>query len=300
MTVDIATTVLVPAAVPQGAAAGAGAYDLVDLATARDELALKPSDVSNDVWLARAINQVSRAIRNHCNRVFQIEQVEDRALIQQDPYPYQTPGGFPSLALSRWPLANFALSSLATPALAGDATLSVTGTPLAGIVSGPGLAIGTTASVVNGTVLIAPAAAAPMPAGTPIAFGIEVRQTLSSNAGVPHEQVLAADRDYRIDADRGLLTRLDAFTGTARNWEAAPVTITYSAGYATLPEDVAYAALRWLRLRYSERARDPLLKSVEQPGIGTETYWVGGPPGSGGIPEEIADLLANYRVPVVG
>jgi hypothetical protein len=43
-------------------------------------------------------------VRVHCNRVFVPELVRDQFDIQQDPYPYQTPGGFAQLQLSRWPV----------------------------------------------------------------------------------------------------------------------------------------------------------------------------------------------------
>jgi hypothetical protein len=53
-------------------------------------------------------------------------------------------------------------------------------------------------------------------------------------------------------------------------------------------------------MRNSAQGRDPLLKSREQPGIGTETYWIGTVPGvKGALPEEVTDLLdGKYRVPV--
>jgi hypothetical protein len=64
---------------------------------------------------------------------------------------------------------------------------------------------------------------------------------------------------------------------------------------------VVEAALRWLSMRWSARGRDPMLKSRTQPGIGEEVFWVGGPPMSGAVPEEIAGRLdGTYRVPVIG
>jgi hypothetical protein len=62
--------------------------------------------------------------------------------------------------------------------------------------------------------------------------------------------------------------------------------------------DVVVAALRWIVLRWSERSRDPMLKAEQTPLGGTKSFWVGGPPMSGGVPQEIASLLDSYRQPV--
>lgn len=62
---DVVTTVL----------ATAKTYDLTDLATVKDELAL--TDTSKDAWLARALTQVSRSMMSATNRVFAPEYVQD-------------------------------------------------------------------------------------------------------------------------------------------------------------------------------------------------------------------------------
>lgn len=290
MTVEMLTTVV----------ATASTYNLVDLDTVKAEIAIDPTDTTKDDWLNRSIGQVSRSIRSYCNRVFQQELIRDIAYIQQDPYPYQTPGGVSPLQLSRYPIALLAILTLATAAKIGDTLLDFgSGAGSAGIVSGPGLKPGTTAGFVGPTLTLNTPVAAPMAAGTPIAFGMEVLQTTALSAGVPTQQVLAANVDYAVDKDRGHLLRLNPFTGVVVKWEAVPTTINYWAGYQDVPDDVVVAALRWMVLRWSERSRDPMLKAVQQPLVGTQSYWVGGPPRSGGVPAEIADLLQNYRVPVV-
>src|ERR1700756_1662640 len=67
------TTVLTPAT----ATAPAGPYDLTDLATVKDELAIPTSDTSKDGFLQRAITQVSAAVAQYCNRVFAVETIQD-------------------------------------------------------------------------------------------------------------------------------------------------------------------------------------------------------------------------------
>ena len=65
-----------------------------------------------------------------------------------------------------------------------------------------------------------------------------------------------------------------------------------------VPSDVVDAALEMITARWHRRGVNPYLRSLEQPGLGTETYWVGGPPSSGGLPEAIAEMLdRQYRVP---
>jgi hypothetical protein len=293
MTVQLVTTVLV----------APSSYLLVDLDTVKEELGIPDSDTSNDDWLTRVLGQVSRSIGSYCNRVFPIEQLQDVAFLQQDPYPYQVPGGVIALQLARWPLANLAVLPLAAAANGGDTTLNFgAGTPLAGLVSGPAIAGGTTATVAGNLATLSQPVTAPMAAGTPIGFGISVVQTIAGSFGGPvTTQALSAGLDYQPDAKAGQLLRLNPFTGVVVYWEALPTTVVYSAGYATIPEDVVVAALRWVSIRWWEHKenRDPMLRSFDQPMVGTKTWWVGGPKMTGTVPEEIAGLLSHYRTPVV-
>lgn len=203
---------------------------LVELDEIKSELKIDANDTSNDVWLERAIGQVSRSICSYCNRKFHVETMLDVFYVQQDPYPYQLPGGVLALQLARWPVKNL---------------LGVT----------QRLSAATTHTLTEGT-------------------------------------------DFALDGGVGQLLRLDTNAGMTR-WEALPVSVNYAAGFDNIPDDVVVAALRWMVWRWSERTRDPTLKATQQPDYGTKSYWVGGPPMSGGVPQEIAALLDNYRVPVI-
>jgi hypothetical protein len=208
----------------------ADSTNLVELDEIKTELKIDPADTSNDEWLERAIGQVSRSISQYCNRKFAAETLIDLLHIQQDPYPYQTPGGVFALQLSRWPVMTL----------------------------------------------------------------ISVTQQLSSTTS----QTLTRDTDFKLDAEIGRLFRFDP-NGIIVRWEALPISVQYEAGFEEVPDDLVIAALRWLVWRWNERTRDPTLKATQQPDLGTRSYWVGGPPMSGGVPQEIAALLDNYRVPVV-
>lgn len=220
MTVQTVTTIDTPA----------NDLSLVTLEDIKAELKINDADTSNDDWLNRSIGQVSTSISSYCNRRFQRETLTDTIFIQQDPYPYQTPGGIVILQLSRWPVIS--LDS--------------------------------------------------------------VKQRLSSATLL----TLTADTDFKLDAANGAVIRLDP-NGLAIRWESLPTSVQYAAGFDEIPDDVAIAALRWLVWRWNERTRDPTLKATQQPDLGTRSYWVGGPPMSGGVPQEIAALLDHYRVPVV-
>lgn len=298
MAVETITTVLVASrARPRGAP-----YDLTDLATVKDELSV--TDPSNDSFLSRAITQASSSIANYCNRVFAVEALQDQIFIQQDPYPWQVPGGVYPLQLSRWPLVNSNVVGFVG---------NTHGTAIVdGIASTVGLSIGTLVFAADGSL---PAGAAILnilgansitltqPATsseTALAFttGVQVVQTLS----VGSTQTLVYGKDFTVDAKHGWLIRLNSWTGISERWEAEPVTVQYQAGYAPIPADLVDACLRLVTARFRARGRDPMLVQRDQPQtLGSERYWVGTTPGqSGPFAPEIAGLLDNYRVPVLG
>ncbi len=122
--------------------------------------------------------------------------------------------------------------------------------------------------------------------------------SVTQATSIDSTKTLTEGTDFRINKDYGQLIRLNAFTGIMTAWEALPLTVEYDAGFVDIPDDVIVAALRWIVLRWSERSRDPMLKAEQTPLGGTKSFWVGGPPMSGGLPMEIAALLDSYRQPV--
>lgn len=122
--------------------------------------------------------------------------------------------------------------------------------------------------------------------------------SVTQATSISSTRTLTSGTDFRLNANYGQLIRLSTFTGVMVAWEALPVTVEYDAGFVDIPDDVVVAALRWIVLRWSERTRDPMLKAEQTPLGGTKSFWVGGPPMSGGIPQEIAALLDSYRPPV--
>lgn len=296
----------------------ADTYDLIDLETVKDELNITTED--HDAWLERAITQVSSGMSRYCNRSaavtdeasFPIERVSDLFYPDRDAYPYQVPGGVQPLQLSHWPIAGLIYAKNATAAASGDTVLTLAdaskiaaGQPVGAAYSSPPsvppaagpevIQPGTTVEGVDGNniTLTLPLTGA-LPSGIPITFGMSVVQT-----DPPGNDKLLAERiDFVVDAPRGQLIRLDQFTQYPTIWPALKVVVTYSGGFAAIPDDVQTAALRWIAWRWAERDRDPTVRSIEQPELGVQTFWVGGPPSTGGVPTEILALLDRYRVPV--
>ena len=110
---------------------------------------------------------------------------------------------------------------------------------------------------------------------------------------------LVADTDYVLNAALGQLVRLDPFMAYPVVWQPIKTVVQYEGGFEEIPADVVDAALRWITMRWADRGRDPNLKSIEQPMVGTKTFWVGAMPQTGGVPSEIATMLDKYRVPVI-
>jgi hypothetical protein len=104
----IISQVIVPAAAPQGGSL----FDLIALATLKDDLKITQS--GDDAFLHRAITRASRAIARYCNRTFQAQSYQEQFWALRDPYPWQLPSGFMPLQLGAWPLAS-------PPSLAGTA-----------------------------------------------------------------------------------------------------------------------------------------------------------------------------------
>jgi hypothetical protein len=299
MAVEIISTVLIAAT----ATPPAGPYDLTDLATVRDELSIPATDTANNAFLSRGITQVSTAIANYCNRVFQVETLQDQIFIEQDPYPYQVPGGVYPLQLSRWPLVNTKVVSF---------TGNTHGSTLVdGIASTAGLTAGLLVfaadgslpsgteieAVVDANSITLTNAATSSETGLAFTTGVQVVQTLS----VGDTQTLIYGKDFTIDAARGWLIRLNSWTGISERWEAEPVTVQYQAGYATVPADLVDATLRLVTARFRAKGRDPMLvEQTQGANLGTQRYWVGNTPGQrGAFAPEIAGLIDQYRVPVI-
>lgn len=100
--------------------------------------------------------------------------------------------------------------------------------------------------------------------------------------------------DYEVDPDTGLLSRL---CGDCLSfWCASKVVAKYVCGYSVIPSDIKRACMDLVRYNRIKASRDPMLKSLELPGVSVESYWIGAAPGQSynGIPPDTAALLDGY------
>lgn len=107
--------------------------------------------------------------------------------------------------------------------------------------------------------------------------------------------------DYRVDAARGQITRIDPLTLYARNWPTYPLLVQYVAGFNPIPDDIQDACIRLVKARWFARQRDPMVRQENIAGVAETSYWFGNGPGSNAsnIPPDVAGLLSNYREPVL-
>ena len=101
---------------------------------------------------------------------------------------------------------------------------------------------------------------------------------------------------YGVDQESGLLYRTDQ-----QSWSSATsLVVSYVAGFDPIPDDIQLAVIDLCTMDNSGRGRDPLLRASESPGLGRQEYWVGGPPGGGSIPQDIAFVLDGYLRGFIG
>lgn len=103
--------------------------------------------------------------------------------------------------------------------------------------------------------------------------------------------------DYGLDQYAGLVYRL---TEPMLWTSSVSLVVQYTAGFATIPDDVQQAVLDLCVMENSGRGRDPMLRAMETPGLGRQEFWVGGLPGGSMIPQDIAALLNPYRRGLIG
>jgi len=289
------TTLITPAAT----------YALVALEDVKIELGIPDTDTSKDALLTRYINEVSGAISRYCNRSpldfneasFPVELVQDLFYPDRDAYPYQVPGGTSALQLARWPLVPTVTLMTSADAPSGNVLpfASTSGIAQGQPVNGLNLPPSATVAEVSATsVTLNAPVALDLPAGTKINFGISI--VIVDPPGT--STALVQNTDFVVNPAFGQLIRLDQFQAYPTLWTPVATTVVYSGGYSSIPDDVQGAAMRWITQRFSDRGRNPNLRAKEEPGVGREEYWVGGPPMSGGVPAEIAEPLDSYRTPV--
>ena len=286
----------------------AASYDLTDLATVKDELAIGADDASDDSWLARAISQVSRSIERHCKRPFAPELICDVIDVEQDPFPYQTPGGFKALQLSRWPVLGV-VSVVQTLSASTSQTLTEGVDFRLDAKTGQLLRLNKWLGVVT---LWEPV---PVTVIYTAGFGQLVAETGTVPQAAPYEVAVSQAAAFSCAqsvayADGAALTPVSAnpaqgqfaVSDGAFTFNAADAGQALGFAYATvsIPDDLVEICLRLITARYSAKDRDPNLIQQDTPGVGIQRWWVGGSPGQkGSFSPDIDAALDEYRVPTL-
>jgi hypothetical protein len=117
--------------------------------------------------------------------------------------------------------------------------------------------------------------------------------------------VLVEDTDFWVEPETGFLHRL--CSDWPVRWCADKIIVVYDAGFETVPADLAQAAMDFVKIRYLEQGRDPLVKSerTDIPGVMEKevAYWMDTVPGNraeGSVPGMVSAQLTRFRNPVFG
>lgn len=103
--------------------------------------------------------------------------------------------------------------------------------------------------------------------------------------------------DYRLDPRSGSLYRLDTSGRTSR-WSVLPIVVTFTAGHATVPGDIAAAVLQMVRADYHGHDVDPAIRSEDVDGVRAVSFFdrSRGP----SLGPDVAAALDRHRIPSIG
>lgn len=107
---------------------------------------------------------------------------------------------------------------------------------------------------------------------------------------------LVLDTDFVLDLDNGIIARGTIDSPLA--WRIGKITVEYTAGYELmdgLPHSIERACLVVLRSLWYSRGRDPSIRSVDIPDVGSRTYASGDASTFDPLPAEARQLLSRYR-----
>lgn len=302
MGVSVVTTVQVAAA----------SYDLTDIDTIKDDLGI--TDNATNVVLQRYITSVSAFFKKYSNITFHVESLTDLLYIDQDPYPYQTPGGVQPLQLSRFPIVSVA----SVNQIIASATVNgVTTNTLQPLAAGTDYQL----DAKNGQLIrLNPFTgvqtaweALPVIVQYSAGYGALATEAGTVPASSPY-QITAenADQfaiDYGVSYANGpplvavaispAVGQYSQSSGTYTfNPGDASASVSYKYAYTIIPADIADAALRLVNARFNKRLRDPNVKQENIPGVIERAFWID-TGSAGNLPPDIREMLDVYRVPVV-
>lgn len=288
-------------------------YALADLAMVKDELGIKPNDMSKDGALNRIIGFVSSIITSYCSlpfAPFAVEALNDTFRFEGDSFPGIRFAGENRIALARCPvlMVQSVVQSVpngATRALiAGtDYQLSPRNGELTRLdAAGRSMRWETyplSISYIAGYGRLISGEAANIPATSPLtiaainaaSFAFDMGVTFADGTALTPVSANPGPRQYAV-SETGQYT-------FAADDAGKPVYLAYAAN--AIPADLVSHCLEILTARWASRGRDPALIQRETPGVGTERFWYGNEPGQDGeLPPRIQAALDNtYRPPKI-
>lgn len=122
------------------------------------------------------------------------------------------------------------------------------------------------------------------------------RRPVVAIASVTQMNSALSASDYVVDEAAGVLYRTGTSfyfdrLGWCDYWPSGDTVVVYSAGFATVPDDLKYAAIKFLQAEYVTGSRDPNLKSLTIEGVSSREWWVSDKPVTSALPGEVMDIL---------
>lgn len=125
---------------------------------------------------------------------------------------------------------------------------------------------------------------------------ILARGFVSAVAVTEDGTALVEHTDFVVSHDAGIVRRLSS--DDIVRWPVGKIVVSYTAGFATVPPALKAAAQDYVRMRLSERDRDPLLRSEAVEGLDSVSWRVAGA-GEQTFAASARQRLARFIRPVI-
>jgi hypothetical protein len=123
------------------------------------------------------------------------------------------------------------------------------------------------------------------------------RRAVTAITSVTENNSVLSTDDYTIDGASGILYRSNITGcypyGVYGYWPCGNTVVEYSAGYATVPDDLKYAAIKFIQAENVTASRDPNLKRLRIEGVSEREYWVSDKAVTSSVPGDVMDILVR-------
>lgn len=130
------------------------------------------------------------------------------------------------------------------------------------------------------------------------------RTPISTLASVTLDDDVVDPSEYRLDADAGLLYRLDSSGYPINWWFSKAIVVLYTGGFIlpgvngrNLEAAIEGATVALVCSYWLSRGRDPMVKTEDVQGIGRREYWVGAVGDPELLPPRVLSSLSAFRRP---